>query len=80
VKDILINTYQLQIPIDSAKRFMFMRDGNRLNIDSAILALQATSKKNSFKFLDVLLEDVNALPEENWKMPTPEPTVTGEQD
>jgi hypothetical protein len=59
---------------------MFMRDGNRLNIDSAILALQATSKKNSFKFLDVLLEDVNALPEENWKMPTPEPTVTGEQD
>lgn len=79
-KDILINTYQLVMPIHSSNRFMFMSQGAKLSIDDAISKVQIKAKKDSFKYLDVLLEDVNDLPEEVNLMPEPKPAVISEQD
>lgn len=80
VKDILIDTYKFQIPIDSAARFLFMSPGGNLNVDDAISKIPVQPHKDSFKYLDILLHDINALPEERAKLPTPEPTVISEQD
>lgn len=79
-KNLLIGTYGIEMPIHSSKRFMFMSPGAKLNIDYAISKAQIKAKKDGFKYLEILLEDANDLPEETNLMPEPEPTVISEQD